>query len=80
VVATLEEVGGGGGKLEFMCLRAACVEKPSHAASILADRGTLHPPQVSFLGGERRKKSCMRATGSLIFTHLCFYRVCSEEV
>jgi hypothetical protein len=37
-------------------------------------------PQVSFLGGERRKKSCLHATGSLIFTHLCFYRVCFGEV
>jgi hypothetical protein len=48
-----EEVGGG--ELEFMCLRAACVEKLSPVASILADRGILHPPQVFFLGGEKKE-------------------------
>jgi hypothetical protein len=48
------------------------VEKPSLVASVLAGRGILHLPQVSFLGIERRKKSCLHATGFLIFAHLCF--------
>jgi hypothetical protein len=68
-----------GGELELMCSRAAYAEKSSHEALVLGDRGTLHPPQVSFLRGERRKKSCLRVTGSLIFARLCFYMVCSRE-
>jgi hypothetical protein len=76
-VAMAEEAGGG--ELGCMCSRAACMEKLSHAALILADRGILHPPRVSFLGRERRKKSCLRATGFLIFAHLCFCRVCFGE-
>jgi hypothetical protein len=77
VVATAEEVGGG--ELELMCSRATCAEKPLPAASVLANRAILHLPQVSFLRGERRKKSCLHATGFLIFAHLYFYRVCFWE-
>jgi hypothetical protein len=51
-----EEVSGDqGGKLELMCSRVGYAEKPSSAASVLADRGTLHPPQVSFLRGEKKE-------------------------
>jgi hypothetical protein len=76
-VAMAEEVGGG--ELELICSRAACAEKPLPVASVLANRGILHPPQVSFLRGERRKKSCLHATGFLIFARLYFCRVCFGE-
>jgi hypothetical protein len=56
-----EASGDQGGKLELMCSRVGYAEKPSSAASVLADRGTLHPPQVSFLrgGGEERNLACV---------------------
>jgi hypothetical protein len=40
----VEEVGGG--ELELMCSRAACMEKPSLVASVLADRGILHLKEI----------------------------------
>jgi ribosomal protein S14 len=69
----------GGGELELMCLRVVYTEKSSPATSVLDDQEILHEPQVSFLRGERRKKSCLRAAGSLIFARLYFCRVCFRE-